>query len=86
MPKIISAITQMIPISAKEMDDHVEIIIQDNGVGIPKEKQHQLLKGQSQRLGFLNPFEKIKLMQNSKFELYSEEGKGTKIVIILKKN
>lgn len=73
-------------ISAKEMDDHVEIIIQDNGVGIPKEKQHQLLKGQSQRLGFLNPFEKIKLMQNSKFELYSEEGKGTKIVIILKKN
>lgn len=70
-------------ISVQEVGEYVEIIIEDNGIGMSEEKQKQLLRSESERLGFLNPFYKITLMKDSKFELHSEEGKGTRIVIML---
>lgn len=73
-----------ISISIQQVDEYVHIIVEDNGVGMSGEQQQQLLKGQSQRLGFLNPLKKVALIQNSKFELYSKKGEGTKISIMLR--
>lgn len=70
-------------LSIKEETGFVIIRIEDNGVGIPKEKKEKLLHGESQRFGFKNPFEKLKLINKSTFELESEEGKGTRISIKL---
>lgn len=71
-------------ISIQRDGEYVRIVIEDNGVGMSSEQQQQLLEGQSKRLGFLNPFKKITLMQNSKFELNSTLGQGTQIVIMLR--
>ncbi|WP_130859939.1 ATP-binding protein [Gracilibacillus phocaeensis] len=73
-------------LSIKEEEDVIVIRVEDNGVGIPKEKQEQLLRGESQRFGFKNPFAKLTLIKNATFELESEEGKGTRIWIRLKRN
>lgn len=70
-------------LSIREEEGFVIIQIEDNGIGISKEKQEQLLHKESQRFGFKNPFEKLKLIKNSSFELHSEEGKGTRICIRL---
>lgn len=59
----------------------VKITIEDNGVGIPQEKQQKLLSGKNERLGFTNPFNKLSLIKEASFQLESEEGKGTKITI-----
>lgn len=73
-------------ISIQQVGEYVQIIIEDNGVGMSKEQRQQLVNGQSKRLGFLNPVKKIKLLQNSKFELHSREGKGTRILIMICNN
>ncbi|MBS4210463.1 ATP-binding protein [Bacillus sp. FJAT-50079] len=69
-------------LSIQKDNGKVTVIIEDNGCGIPKDKQEQLLHGHSQRIGFKNPFEKVKLLKNSSFQLISKEGEGTRIVII----
>ncbi|MFC7685898.1 ATP-binding protein [Ureibacillus sp. GCM10028918] len=71
-------------ISIQRVGEYVQIVVEDNGVGMSNEQQQQLLKGQNQRLGFQNPFKKIMLMHNSKFELYSTPGEGTRIVMIVR--
>jgi len=60
---------------------HIKIIIEDNGIGIPLEKQQELLRGRNERLGFTNPFRKLSLIQGTRFQLQSEMGKGTTILI-----
>lgn len=65
--------------------DHgdVIIIIKDDGVGIPETKQQELTGGNSQGFGFLNPFQKLKLLNRTSFHLFSEEGLGTTITIVI---
>lgn len=74
----------ILKMTVKKVEGTVLIIIEDNGTGIPEKKQEELLKGNGSRLGFKNPFEKIRLNKNATFELKSSEGKGTKIIIQLK--
>ncbi|MBS3680747.1 histidine kinase [Ornithinibacillus massiliensis] len=70
--------------TVKREDGIVLIIVEDDGIGIPEEIQAELLYGSSNRLGFKNPYEKMKLIKNTTFELISSEGKGTKIIIRIK--
>lgn len=73
-----------IKISAKRRSqDYLTIIIEDNGVGISLEKQRKLIEGNSERLGFRNIVEKLKILKGASIELESEEGKGTKITILV---
>jgi two-component system sensor histidine kinase ChiS len=60
---------------------HIKITIEDNGIGIPLEKQQELLRGRNERLGFTNPFRKLSLVKGARFQLNSEVGKGTTIII-----
>jgi hypothetical protein len=50
-------------------------------VGIPLEKQQELLRGRNERLGFTNPFRKLSLIKGARFQMNSEVGKGTTIII-----
>ncbi len=72
-----------IEVSVKREGQFVRIKIYDNGVGIPDEKLRQLLNEESSRIGFTNPLKKFRLMKNASLRLYSEEGKGTTILILL---
>ena len=62
---------------------YIKITIEDNGVGIPLEKQQELLEGKNNRIGFTNPLKKLTLIKGATFQLDSLEGKGTKITIRL---
>ncbi|QTH40697.1 response regulator [Cohnella sp. LGH] len=59
----------------------IRITIEDDGIGIPPEKQQELLRGRNERLGFTNPFRKLALVKGTRFQLNSEMGKGTTIII-----
>ncbi|WP_458124635.1 ATP-binding protein [Paenibacillus sp. Z3-2] len=72
-----------IEVSIQREGQFVRIKIYDNGVGIPDEKLQKLINEESTRIGFMNPLKKFKLMKNASLRLYSEEGKGTTIVILL---
>lgn len=73
----------IVKLSIDKVGDQVKIVIEDNGVGISKQKQLELMKGRNSRVGFTNPFKKLKLIKRSSFTLESEEGVGTKITILL---
>lgn len=60
---------------------HIKIVIADNGIGIPPEKQQELLRGRNERLGFTNPFRKLSLVKGARLQMDSEVGKGTTIII-----
>ncbi|WP_373233242.1 ATP-binding protein [Cohnella sp.] len=60
---------------------YIKITIEDDGIGIPPEKQQELLRGRNERLGFTNPFRKLSLIKGTRFQLNSELGKGTTILI-----
>lgn len=72
-----------IGVSVKKDGQFVHITIYDNGVGISNEKIQTLMNEEGSRIGFTNPLKKFKLIKNTSFRLYSEEGKGTTILIIL---
>lgn len=68
----------------KTMEGSVVIQIKDDGPGMSKAKQEELLGEKNQRIGFSNVLRKIRLMKNSDLTLESAEGKGTCITICLK--
>lgn len=72
-----------IKISTKKHLDTVCITIEDNGAGMSIDKQQELLNGNSERVGFINVFEKLKRLKGATLELESKEGEGTKIKIII---
>ena len=61
----------------------IRIKIYDNGVGISEEKLQRLVNEENSRIGFTNPLKKFKLMRNASFRIYSEEGIGTTVIILL---
>ncbi len=72
-----------IEVSVRREGQFVRIKIYDNGVGMPDWKLQQLLNEESSRIGFLNPLKKFKLIKNASLRLYSEEGRGTTVLILL---
>ena len=72
-----------IEISVQRESQFICIKIYDNGVGIPKEKLNKLVNEESARIGFMNPMKKIQLIKNASLRIYSEEGKGTTVIILL---
>lgn len=72
-----------VEVSIKRDGQLIRIMIDDNGVGIPKDKLQQILEGEHSRIGLKNPLKKFKLMKSASLRLYSEEGKGTTVIILL---
>jgi two-component system sensor histidine kinase ChiS len=76
----------VVRITAKKgKDEYINIIIEDNGVGMDLTKQAELMKGYSEQIGFKNVMEKIQQMNDGKIILESVEGVGTKVSIIIPK-
>ncbi len=73
-----------IKISVKSTSmDSVCIEVEDDGVGMSQEKQKELLEGKSQRLGFRNIVEKLKILKGSTISIESNENEGTRITITI---
>ncbi|WP_042478053.1 ATP-binding protein [Bacillus ndiopicus] len=72
-----------IEISVQQIEQRVHLKIIDNGIGIASDKLQQLRSGKGQRIGFTNPFKKFQLMKQANLHIFSEEGQGTTILIVL---
>lgn len=72
-----------VEISIKRDGQLIRIKIDDNGVGIPNDKLQQIVGGDHSRIGLKNPLKKFKLIKSASLRLYSEEGKGTTVIILL---
>lgn len=59
------------------------INIKDNGPGMTREKQEELLSGNNQRIGFSNVMNRLKLMKGSQLTIESSVNMGTSITITL---
>lgn len=72
-----------IELSVQREGQFICIKIDDNGVGIPEQKLQQLVNEANPRIGLMNPMKKIQLVKNASLRIYSEEGKGTTVIILL---
>lgn len=70
-------------ISIQKEAEGVEVIIEDNGVGMTMERRDEILHEKSKGIGVINSIKRLKLIKHTKFSLESEEGVGTKITIFL---
>lgn len=68
----------------QEAEKGIIIQVKDNGPGISRAKQEELLAEKNHRIGFSNVLRKIRLMKNSDLTLESTEGEGTCITICIK--
>ncbi len=73
----------MVEISVKREGQLIRIKIDDNGVGIPNDKLQKIAGGENLRIGLKNPLKKFRLIKNASLRLYSEQGKGTTVIILL---
>lgn len=76
----------VIIIGAQIEDGEPVLYVEDNGIGIPEGKIGQILEREHPEgsIGMVNVKERIKLYyKESKFEIASEEGKGTKVRLVL---
>ena len=70
-------------LSVQKVGEGVEVIIEDNGVGMTKERQEEILHEKAKGIGVMNSMKRLKLIKDTKFSLESEIGIGTKIAIFL---
>jgi signal transduction histidine kinase len=73
-------------ITIKEKHNYVLIEIEDNGIGMSTDQLQDILAGKTGRVGFYNVKQKLNLVSGTKFNIWSEQGKGTKITIELHEN
>ena len=70
-------------ISIRKEIEGVKIVIQDDGIGMSEVKKQELMNAETRGIGYINAMKKLKLIKHTQFTLESEEGKGTKITIII---
>jgi two-component system sensor histidine kinase YesM len=70
-------------ISTSLKNDYVEIVVQDDGVGISKDKLQNIKQQSTKGIGLRGTMERLNIFYSgkSKFEVISETDKGTKITI-----
>ncbi len=71
-----------VKITVKKADKGgVMIAISDDGEGMTPQKMHEIMKGESERLGLQNILDKINLMPNGSVQLISQPGQGLTVEI-----
>jgi len=77
-----------ITLQSIEAEDHVDLIVQDDGEGMSKQliqkvQRHELIKGDG--IGLINTDKRVRKWLQNPLIIESEVGKGTKIIIRVKK-
>jgi two-component system sensor histidine kinase YesM len=72
-------------ISTSLKSDYVELVVQDDGVGISKDKLSSIQNHNIEGIGLHGTIERLNIFYNgkSKFEVKSEVGKGAKVTIYI---
>lgn len=72
-------------ISARELDDRLQIIIEDDGPGITADKITEIKKGNCDRIGINNIKERLHSIygNNAEFEIKSKAGSGTQNIVTI---
>ncbi len=71
-----------VSVSSRETDDHFEVVICDDGTGFDVE---DLREEKEDHVGIRNVRERLEKISSGRLDLESEPGKGTRAVILLKK-
>ncbi len=61
----------------------VKIIIADNGVGFDLAEYNAMDKSSTDKIGIANVRDRLKILENSEMNVFSEPGKGTRVEIII---
>lgn len=71
----------LIILSVKKVHAMIQLVVEDNGIGMTKEKIDQVMRGNS--IGLKATMKRIEIIygQDSSFAIQSEAGKGTKVII-----
>ncbi|MGE7021895.1 sensor histidine kinase [Solibacillus cecembensis] len=71
-------------LSAKAIHDHLEVIIEDDGIGMSAQLLSELLSDQQRKgIGIQNVHSRLKMIPGASLEIRSIEGKGTTVIIQL---
>ncbi|WP_051192264.1 sensor histidine kinase [Butyrivibrio sp. VCB2001] len=73
----------VITIRTEEGYGFVKIIIADNGVGFDLAKYNAMDKSSTEKIGISNVRDRLKILENSEMNVFSEPGKGTTVEIII---
>ncbi len=73
----------VIRICLRRQDDYIQILVEDNGIGMTKARQGEIIRGESDRVGLRNTMEKIKIIKGASFDLESSPDEGTRISILI---
>ena len=73
----------VITIKTEQGYGFVKIIIADNGVGFDLTKYNAMDKSSTDKIGIANVRDRLKILENSEMNVFSEPGKGTRVEIII---
>lgn len=73
----------VITIRTEEGYGFVKIIIADNGVGFDMAEYNAMDKSSTDKIGIANVRDRLKILENSEMNVFSEPGKGTTVEIII---
>ena len=73
----------VITIRTEEGYGFVKIIIADNGVGFDLAEYNAMDKSSTDKIGIANVRDRLKILENSEMNVFSEPGKGTRVEIII---
>jgi sensor histidine kinase YesM len=73
----------VITIRTEEGYGFVKIIIADNGVGFDLAEYNAMDKSSTDKIGIANVRDRLKILENSEMNVFSEPGKGTTVEIII---
>ncbi|BAU28632.1 histidine kinase/DNA gyrase B/HSP90-like ATPase [Aneurinibacillus soli] len=72
-----------VKISVRQVENTVQIIVEDDGSGIPEARIQQILGGQYNGVGFRNVNKRLQTIYNCQLQIESSSETGTKIIVAL---
>ena len=74
-----------VSLSIRERDKHIQITIEDDGVGIPDDRLYELTVGEGRKggIGIFNIKRRLSSMEGATLTIHSELGRGTTVNVYI---